>query len=100
MATSGAPMSCAWATPVTRFVAPGTERREADARLPGQPPVRGGHESGGLFVAGNDDLDPRGAEGLEKVEVLLAGQTEDVFNAFFFELLHEQVGCFQENLQQ
>ena len=104
IATSGAPISCAWATPVMRFVAPGPERGKADARLARQPAVGGCHERGRLFVPGDDDLDAASPEGFEKVEVLLAGQAEDVFNAFFFQLLHEQVRCFhsfsQRNLPQ
>jgi hypothetical protein len=61
--------------------------------LAGMPPVGRRHEAGALLVAGQDELDPGGArQAVEKVEILLAGHSEDIFDPFFLQALDEQVG--------
>ena len=72
---------------------PRPERGEADPGLSGEPSVGGCHERRRLFVARDDQLDLRRAQRFEKIEVLLAGQAEDIFNAFLFQLTNEQVRC-------
>ena len=70
------------------------ERRDADAGLAGQPPVGRGHEAGRLLVARDHQLDARGAQRLDDVEVLLAGNAEDALDAFVLERGDEEIGAF------
>ena len=73
----------------------GTQRAQCAGRVAGQPAVDLGHERGALLVARQDELDlVRFLERHHEVGVLLAGDAEDVFDAFFLETLDEQVGCF------
>ena len=59
IATSGERSRNASATAVIRFVAPGPERAEADARALGEPPVHVGHVRAALLVADGDEGDAR-----------------------------------------
>ena len=59
IATIGARSRNASAMPVTRFVAPGTERRHRDRAATGQAAVDVGHERGALLVARRDVADRR-----------------------------------------
>ncbi|MNV69427.1 hypothetical protein D3C71_1623370 [compost metagenome] len=58
------------------------ERRQAYTGPAGEPAVGGGHECGRLLVAGEHQLDVRGPERLEKVQILLARDTKDAVDAF------------------
>ena len=58
----------------------GAEGRDAHAGPARQPPVGGGHEGGGLLVAGEHELDRGCAERLDHVEVLLARHPEDALH--------------------
>ena len=70
----------------------GPQRRQAHARAPGQTAFGGGHEAGGLLVAGDDQLDGRGSERFEKIEVFLAGHAVDPTHALGFETFDQQFG--------
>ena len=72
----------------------GTQRRQADARAPGETPVGGRHEAGSLFVPRQHQLDLRAPQRLQHVEILLAGNGEDVFDALVLEGGHQQIGGF------
>ena len=79
--------------PVTRFVAPGPERRHRDRGAPGEPAIDVGHERGALLVAGRDVPDGlRARERLEEVEGLLARDGEDELARLGFEAGDEEVG--------
>ena len=67
------------------------ERREADARLAGQCAVGVGHERRPAFVACGHEPDRGIGEGVDHVEVLLAGQSEDVLDPLVLETRHEQL---------
>ena len=67
------------------------ERGEADPRPAGQPTVGRRHERGGLFMAGQDELDARLPQRLDNVEVLLARNAEDVFDALVLQGSDKQV---------
>lgn len=54
----------------------------------------GGHESGGLLVAGDDQLDRGIAQAFDDVEVLLAGHAKDALDALVLERADEQVRSF------
>lgn len=69
------------------------EGRQADPGLAGEAPIGGGHEAGRLFVAGEHQPDLRLAQGLQQVEILLAGNSEDVLHALVFQALHNHIGC-------
>ncbi len=73
---------------------PWTEGREADARPAGQPPVRGRHEGGCLFMPGQDELDARAAQRFDDVERLFARHPEDPFDALVLQGGDEQIGAF------
>jgi hypothetical protein len=45
-------------------------------------------------VAGDDQLDGRGAQAFDHVEVLLAGHAEDTVDAFILERADEKIGSF------
>ena len=72
----------------------GTQRRQADARAPGETPVGGRHEAGRLFVPRQHQLDLRAPQRLQHVEILLAGNGEDVFDALVLKGGHQQIGGF------
>ena len=69
------------------------QRREANARLAGQAPVGGRHEPGCLLVAGQNQAYARTRKGVEEIEIFLAGNAENVLDAFIFQTSHQQVGC-------
>ena len=54
----------------------------------------GGHEGGGLFVPGDDQLDRRGAQALDDIEIFLAGHPEDTVDTFILERADEKIGSF------
>ncbi len=53
------------------------------------------HEGRRLFVAGEDKLDRRAAQGFENVEILLAWDAEDPIDALIFEGGDEQFCTFR-----
>jgi hypothetical protein len=53
--------------------------------------VSGRHEGGGLFVAGEHELDAGSPQGLHDVEVLLARDAEHMFDALVLESCDKQV---------
>jgi len=58
-------------------------------------PVSGGHETRTLFVPRQDQLDlGRARQAVEEIEILLAGDAENIFDPLFLEAIDEQVGCF------
>ena len=67
------------------------ERRDADARLAGEPAVRCGHEGGRLLVPGQDELDRGRPQRLDHVEVLLARDAEDAVDALVLERRDQQI---------
>ena len=73
---------------------PGAERRQADARASGETPVGGRHEAGSLLVPRQHELDLRAPQRLQHVEILLAGDGEDVRDALVLEGGHQQIGSF------
>src|SRR5690606_17286373 len=71
----------------------GAERREADAGLAGMAAVSRRHEARALLMPGQDQADLlRSAETVEQVEILFAGDAENIFDAFFLQALDEKVG--------
>src|SRR3546814_17283635 len=65
------------------------------AGLAGVAAIGRGHEARTLFVAGQDHPDRlRSRQAVEKVEIFLTGNAENIFDALFLETLDEQVGCF------
>jgi hypothetical protein len=76
---------------VEKLSAPGPERRDAHAGPAGEAAVGGGHEGGGLLVAGEDELDRGGAQGLDRVEVLLARHPEDALHALPLQSRHQKI---------
>jgi hypothetical protein len=70
------------------------ERRQTNSGLAGQPPVRRGHEGGGLLVAGQDQFDFGGAKRFHQIEILLAGHAEDAVDTFVLQRRDKQVGSF------
>lgn len=59
--------------------------------LAGQPAMGGGHERGGLLMAGQDELDRRFADGFDDVEVFFARNAEDTIDALILEGGYKQV---------
>ena len=53
--------------------------------------MRSRHEGGRLLVAGQDQLDFRGAERFHNVEILLAGDAEDAIDTFILQRRDEQI---------
>ena len=73
----------------------GPQGREAHAGLPGKAAIGRRHETRRLFVAGQDQLDLlRPRQAVEKVQVLFAGNAEDVFDPFVLKCCNEKVGSF------
>ena len=70
----------------------GAEGREAYAGASRESAVGGCHEARRLFVAGEYEPDGRGTQGLEKGEILLAGDAEDMVDALCFETADEKRG--------
>ncbi len=73
---------------------PRTESGQAHAGFSGQTAVGGRHESGALFVAGQYQLDGRGPEGFEQIQVFFSGNAEHVLHTFVLQGANEQIGCF------
>ena len=67
---------------------------DAHPSAAGEPAVGRRHKSSGLFVAGEHQFDGRHAQRLDNVEVFLARNAKDVFNALIFEGGHQQVRAF------
>ena len=64
----------------------------------GESAVGRGHEPGSLFVTGQDQLDRRGAQRFEQIEIFLAGNTEHVVHMFGFQGFDEQLRSFHQAL--
>ena len=90
-ATSGARSRNASATAVTRLVAPGPERAQADPGAAGQPAVGVGHVGAALLVPDGDEVDRGVGEGLVEVQRLLPGDPEHVLDALRLQALHEDI---------
>ena len=69
-----------------------TERRHAHAGAAGQASVHVGHERRALLVVRGDELDRAVEQRIHHVDVLFAGNAEDVLDALVLEALHEQLG--------
>jgi hypothetical protein len=69
----------------------GTEGRQAHAGLPGERPVRVGHERGASLVARGHEPDRRIDQRVDHVEVLLAGEPEDILDALVLEAGDQQL---------
>ena len=72
----------------------GAERRQADAGAPGEAAIGGRHEAGGLFVPRQHQLDLRAPQRVENVEILLAGNGKDVFDALVLERGDQKIAGF------
>ena len=70
------------------------ERRDAYARLAGQPAVGRRHEGRGLLMTRDDEPDRRFADGFDDVEVFLAGNSEDSIDTLVLERRDEKIGTF------
>ena len=70
------------------------ERRDADAGPAGQPAMGRRHEGRRLLVPRQDQLDARGPQRLQDVEVLLARHAEDAIDALVLERGDKQVRPF------
>ena len=68
----------------------GSQRREAHAGLAGQRTVRVGHERRTAFVPRRDEPDRGVGERVHHVQVLFAGQPEDVLDTLVLEAFHDQ----------
>ena len=71
----------------------GTQRGQADAGAPGETAVGGGHEAGGLLVPRQHQLYLRAPQQLQHVEIFLAGNREDAFDALVLERGDQQIGA-------
>ncbi len=80
------------ATPVMRLVAPGPSVAMHTPARAGQPAVDVGHERRALLVPRRDELDRAVEQRVHHVDVLLAGNAEDVLDAFVLEALDQQLG--------
>ncbi len=69
----------------------GPERGQAHPGAAGQPAIGRRHEAGGLFVAGDHELDLRAAQRIQHIEVFFAGNSEDVFDTFALERPNQQI---------
>ncbi len=67
------------------------ERRDADAGDPARSSHGVGHERRGGLVAGEDELEPGGAETLDEIDHLAAGMAHDVTHARRVEPLADQL---------
>jgi len=63
----------------------GSQRGQAHSHLTRQAAIGCGHESRTLFVSGQDELNAGFPQRFQKIQILLAGDTEDVFHAFIFQ---------------
>ncbi len=67
----------------------GPQRREADARVAGQPAVNVGHERRSLFVSGRSEGDRRVPEREQQFLDFFARETEDVLDTLDLEAVDE-----------
>ncbi len=67
------------------------EGADADPGAAGQTPVGRGHERGRLLVPGQDELDSGGAQRLDDIEILFAGDAEDALNTLIFQRRNQKV---------
>ena len=72
----------------------GTQRRQAHARASSKTTVGCRHEAGSLLVSRQYELDLRATQRLQHVEILLAGNGEDVRDALVLESGDQQIGSF------
>ena len=73
---------------------PWPKRRKADAGLAGMAAIGRGHEACALLVTGQDQPDLlRSGKRVEKVQIFLAWNAKDIFDAFLLEALDEKIGC-------
>ena len=68
------------------------ERGHANAGAAGQPAVDVGHERRALLVVRGDELDRAVEQRVHDVDVLLAGNAEDVLDAFVLEAADQELG--------
>jgi hypothetical protein len=68
------------------------ERGETDAGPAGQPAMRRRHEGCRLFMAGHHQLDGGASERLDDIEVLFAGNPEDLPDALVLQCGYQQFG--------
>ena len=85
--------------PVARLVAPGPSVAGKPCAA-GEPAPDIRHEGGALLVPRGDELDPRVHQGVDDVEDLLAGDTEDVAHAFILQTPRNHVGCLHAHLHR
>jgi hypothetical protein len=71
-----------------------TQGRQTHARDAGETAHRGCHEAGRLLVAGDDEPDARGAQGLDEVQVFFARHAEDVLYPLILEAPDEEITRF------
>ena len=72
----------------------GPQGRHANARPARQPAVDVGHEGRALLMARRDELDRAVEQRIHDVDVLLARNAEDVFDALVLEASYEELRCF------
>ena len=66
------------------------QRRKAHARLSAEPAVHIRHERRGLFMPGDDNLDPRIQQGIGECQRFLSGHAKDETHALVFQTPHQQ----------
>ena len=71
-----------------------SQGRQTHARDAGEAAHRGRHEAGRLLVAGDDEADVRGAQGLDEVQVFFARHAEDVPHPLILEASDEEITRF------
>src|ERR1700738_1250836 len=70
-----------------------TQSAETYAWFAGEPAISGRHETSGLFVSRNHQPYGRCPQGLEKIKVLFAGNSEHIFDPFIFKSPDEDIGA-------
>jgi hypothetical protein len=70
----------------------GPQRRQANAGLAGQPPMRGCHEGCRLFMAGHHQLNRRTAQRFDDVEIFFSGHRKDLLYTLVLKCRYEQTG--------
>ena len=73
---------------------PGPQGGHAHPSAPGQAAVHVSHERGALFVVRGDELDGTVQQCIHHVDVLFAGNAEDVLDTFVLQALDEQFSGF------
>ena len=69
------------------------ERRHAHAGTARQAPVHVGHEGRPLLVMGRHELDRAVEQRVHDIDVLFAGNAEDVLDTFVLQALDEKLSC-------